>query len=179
MVIWGGASRKSSFADGASYDPVLDRWTALPASGAPTSRWTHTASWTGQAMVVWGGTHEDGAEVGFLASGAAFDVHSGAWRAIAAAGAPSPRNGHVAVTAGPQVVVWGGAGVPGGCSGVDIYCGDGAVYDLRSDSWAAMDPSGAPSPRAAHSGVWTGRDLIVWGGQTEFLILADGGRWTP
>jgi hypothetical protein len=49
------------------YDPVAGRWQAVPA-GPLSSRLFHTAVWTGQEMLVWGGTAGDAA----LADGASY-----------------------------------------------------------------------------------------------------------
>jgi hypothetical protein len=32
------------------------------------------------------------------------------------------------------------------------------------DTWAATSTTNAPSPRFLHTGVWTGSEMIVWGG---------------
>src|SRR4030095_17242858 len=32
------------------------------------------------------------------------------------------------------------------------------------DTWTAIQSAGAPSPREAHTAVWTGAEMIVWGG---------------
>ena len=42
-----------------------------------------------------------------------------------------------------------------------------------------MVQAGAPSPRHAHSAVWTGTEMIVWGGYDGTDALADGGRYVP
>src|SRR5688500_3462383 len=51
---------------------------------------------------------------------------------------------------------------------------------LAQDDWIATSTSGAPSPRDKHSAVWTGREMIVWGGRTDAgQPLGDGGRFDP
>jgi hypothetical protein len=52
---------------GGMYDPATNRWQPLPA-GPLSGRVSHTAVWTGQEMLVWGGTAGDTG----LADGAAF-----------------------------------------------------------------------------------------------------------
>src|SRR6266542_2395536 len=59
MLLWGGVNLGASgsgFADGAAYSPATDAWRPLPATGAPSGRWAHAATWTGHEMLVWGGT---------------------------------------------------------------------------------------------------------------------------
>jgi N-acetylneuraminic acid mutarotase len=62
MVVWGGYRTDAStpFAwrvGGGRYNPATDTWKGLPTVGSPSSRIGHTAIWTGNHMIVWGGTH--------------------------------------------------------------------------------------------------------------------------
>lgn len=45
-------------------------------------------------------------------------------------------------------------------------------------TWAATSQAGAPSPRAFHTAVWTGSEMIVWGGVGDGY-LRDGARYSP
>ena len=40
----------------------------------------------------------------------------------------------------------------------------GAGTGPDTDSWIATRTTNAPSARAAHTAVWTGSEMIVWGG---------------
>jgi N-acetylneuraminic acid mutarotase len=46
------------------------------------------------------------------------------------------------------------------------------------DNWAPTSPYNAPSPRSYHTGVWTGTEMIVWGGFGS-SIWNTGGRYNP
>jgi len=103
---------------------------------------------------------------------------SGGWRAVAAA----PLSGRfmpAAVWTGREMLVWGGAGCQGACTGQDIRPhADGAAYDPSTDTWRVLPPS----PLAARVGalaVWTGRELIVWGGMDGERFVADGAAFDP
>ena len=50
---------------------------------------------------------------------------------------------------------------------------------LAQDDWIETPASGAPSPREMHSAVWTGREMIVWGGRDSLGPLGDGARFDP
>src|SRR5262249_53529782 len=65
-----------------------------------------------------------------------------------------------ATWSGAELLVWGGSG------GVfpDVALGDGAAYDPVNDRWRPLGSTGAPVPRWAHTAVWTGTELIVFGG---------------
>src|SRR4029453_1160480 len=53
---------------------------------------------------------------------------------------------------------------------------DGAT--CVDDTWTAT--SGPPDGRAGHTAVWTGTEMIVWGGSTyPFGIFNTGGRYNP
>lgn len=42
-----------------------------------------------------------------------------------------------------------------------------------------MNPNNAPSPRRGHSAVWTGKKMIIWGGQDKTGYLNNGGVYDP
>jgi hypothetical protein len=54
MIVWGGSSNGAYLGTGGQYDPT-DSWMATTTAGAPTSRTSHTAIWTGSKMIIWGG----------------------------------------------------------------------------------------------------------------------------
>jgi hypothetical protein len=48
------------------------------------------------------------------------------------------------------------------------------------DTWTATSTTNAPSARAGHTAVWTGSEMIVWGGGTSGPTnLNTGGRYNP
>lgn len=55
--------------------------------------------------------------------------------------------------------------------------GSGARYDPAAGRWAALPMTGAPSARYDAVAVWTGRELIVWGGSHRETPLADGATY--
>jgi len=57
------------------------------------------------------------------------------------------------------MIVWGGY------DGIS-YPNNGARYNPDTDSWKPINTVDAPSPRAGHTAVWTGKEMIVWGGAT-------------
>ena len=79
-----------------------------------------------------------------------------------------PRFAHSQVWTGDRLIVWGGAYLD--ANYYPTSYGDGGVYDPRSNSWQTVNLSGAPSARAAHTAVWTGTEMIVWGGASESSV---------
>jgi hypothetical protein len=59
MIIWGGSSTAGDFGNGARYNPAADTWTATAATNAPLARSYHTAVWSGNEMIIWGGASGD------------------------------------------------------------------------------------------------------------------------
>ena len=56
MLVWGGDDSGVPMGNGAAYDPVANMWTALSSNSAPVARFDHAAVWTGQEMLIVGGT---------------------------------------------------------------------------------------------------------------------------
>jgi N-acetylneuraminic acid mutarotase len=54
---------------------------------------------------------------------------------------------------------------------------DGA--GCTDDSWTATTTTNAPSARANHTAVWTGSEMIVWGGEGATGKLNTGGSYNP
>ncbi len=113
MLVWGGTGEagpgreQRPLGDGASYDPVADAWTALPA--APLApRFGHAAVSTGDDLVIWGGVGDR-----FFRAGAAYDVAAGAWSEIGTSPVDSPAR-YPAVWTGQALLVWGGNPDPDG-----------------------------------------------------------------
>src|SRR4051794_19390289 len=49
-----------------------------------------------------------------------------------------------------------------------------------NDSWTTTSVSNAPTGRYGHTAVWTGTEMIVWGGEDEnFVYLNSGGKYNP
>ncbi len=174
MIVWGGVGEFTPQLDtGARYDPVADAWQPTSTVDAPTARGSHSAIWTGSEMIVWGGY--DGAA--YVASGGRYDPAADAWLATSEVGAPEPRGLQAAVWTGTAMVVWGGFEFFG-----PTYFDTGGRYDPGADAWSPTSLVSAPTARANHSAVWSGEELIVWGGcGGSFCTEAvpTGGRYDP
>lgn len=175
MLVWG--SRPAVAFDvgqptpaGAAYDPATNVWTPISPSPLRTEG-DHVAVWTGDRMLVWGGSVGEATS----ADGASYDPATDRWTKLAPAPIGS-RRGHSAVWTGDRMIVWGG--FPGGKAGPELA--DGASYDPASDSWAKLPP--APiAGRAMHAAVWTGGSMVIWGGtaSTASGLVADGASYDP
>jgi hypothetical protein len=147
MIFWG-------YGTGWSYDPVANTWTQISNVGAPSYRMENLAVWTGSKMLIWGGRS------GNLDynDGAMYDPATNTWAPMPASPL-SPRSSPAAAWTGSQLIVWAGWNV----AGVQ-QPSDGAIFDMASGTWNALNTVGAPVTRYMASTVWTGNEMIVWGG---------------
>ncbi|MFK7824318.1 MAG: Kelch repeat-containing protein [Oligoflexales bacterium] len=172
VYVWGGSSDAGTLDDGAFYDPLNDAWTPFPQAGAPSPREKFGGVWINDKLMVWGGF--DGSSS--LNDGAIFDPGSGLWSEVSVTNAPSPRHDHNMVWLGDKVLVWGGLNSADG-----LALASGALYDPENDTWADINMVNAPSARYLASGVWTGKDFMIWGGRTDDAspFLNTGGIYSP
>jgi N-acetylneuraminic acid mutarotase len=126
-------------------------------------------------MIVWGGTHGQ-PRSDFVNDGGSYNPATDTWTTLP----PSPlrpRIGAEAVWTGHEMIIWGGFG---GTNAQAQFFGDGARYNPATKSWSLLPTTGAPSPRWGHSMVWTGHDLLIWGGEGGTgTPLNDGARFDP
>jgi N-acetylneuraminic acid mutarotase len=165
MIVWGGG-----FNTGGRYTPSTDSWTATSMTNAPAALFQNTAVWTGSEMIVWGGI-DNGTVTN---TGGRYDPSTDSWTATSTTNAATARWFHTAVRTDSEMIVWGGClGNP--CSN---FVDTGARYDPGTNSWTATSTTNAPSARAYHTAVWSGSEMIVWGGQDNSgNNLNTGGRY--
>lgn len=206
MIVWGGLDSGTPFGDGARYTPATDTWSPMSNAFAPAGRRSHAAVWTGSRMIVWGG--HDGTQVvrtggrynpatdtwtptsltgapspripkayvwmgsrlvvvgGDLVlpgTGGQYDPLTDTWTPTTTTGAPGE-------SGTSRVAVWTGAWMV-------IY--PGKRYDPVNDVWASITNVGAPLGNDAHTAVWTGTRMIVWGGYAGGTPLNSGARYDP
>jgi N-acetylneuraminic acid mutarotase len=183
MIIWGGfyfdGSHGYYFNTGGRYDPSTDSWIATSTANAPTGRYYHTAVWGSDDMVVWGG----GTNAGLLNTGGTYNPSADSWAATNATDAPSGRLFHTAVWTGNEMIVWGGS-THGAATATPTSTptpnpGTGGRYDPNMNTWTATNTNNAPNDRDAHTAVWTGSEMIVWGGYDFVLgnLSQTGGKY--
>jgi len=113
LLVWGGAiAANTNTNTGGLYDPASDSWTAMSTVGAPSARGSYFATWTGNRLIVWGGSGTAAA-----ATGGIYDPVTDTWVTISSVGAPDGRIeplGPSAVWTGTRMIVWGGDGANSG-----------------------------------------------------------------
>ncbi len=182
MVVFGGEGMGTSLDDGARYCLAEDTWAMLPEQGAPSSRTGHAMVWTGKEVIVWGGFGGVWGEDTKHNDGARYNPSSDTWKPVSTRNAPAARFDFSALWTGREMLVWGGytdshSRYQG--AHADAYLNTGGRYDPASDSWKTITTKGAPFRRSFNSAVWTGKEMLVWGGANTSKVLADGARYDP
>lgn len=167
MAIWGGSDGKGGLlGDLSLWDSSNNQW--VPSSQVenligvhPVAAMGASVIWTGQALLVWGGS----AGSGRLATGGLWTPGAGGspgvWRNLASTGALPPAYDHVGVWTGSAAIFWGGLSM-----GSHAVVNSGALYDPLSDTWRSVSTLNAPSPRRNAAAAWTGGEMIVYGGSS-------------
>jgi N-acetylneuraminic acid mutarotase len=181
LVVWGGDDYMTGNLTqaGAIYRADTDTWTPMSTTGAPRARRDHFAATVGNEVVFLGGNCDfDSTPCG---DGGRFNPITNSWRGAAL---PPPRNGpptsreRAAIAgSGTELYVWGGLPQGGGGNGLT----DGRIYDSLTDTWSAMNETGAPSVRVEPFAVFASGKFVVWGGETPYgeAQLGDGKTYDP
>jgi hypothetical protein len=177
IFIFGG-NGIPAYGNGFLYDPIADAWSPISAISAPSPRANIPAIWTGSQVLVWGGNNYAGSHFN---DGAKYDPVMDAWTPITTSGAPSARVYQFSVWTGQEMLVWGGTAVwNGSLAGL----ADGARYNPTANAWTPITTNNAPAGRHNEIGyfdtVWTGEEMIVWGGMNGAgTFYSDGARYNP
>jgi N-acetylneuraminic acid mutarotase len=166
MIVWGGIASGISLNTGGRYNPSTDSWATTSTTNAPTGRSSHTAVWTDSEMIVWGG-------LPYTNAGGRYNPITNSWTATSTTNEPDARSGHTAVWTGSEMIVWGGAFYDGS---IHVF-NSGGRYNPSTDSWIATTTTNAPEARDGHRAVWTGSEMIVWGGGDVSSLFNTGGRY--
>ena len=121
----------------------------------------HTAIWTGNEMIVWGGNDQF---FHFLNTGGRYNPSTDSWRSTSPTNAPSNRIGHTAVWTDSEMIVWGGATITGG-------------FHISNTGGRYCAQAGAPTPTLTNTStrlkVLTGDNVLIGG-----LIIAGSDSMT-
>lgn len=142
-------------------------WISIPE--APRAFAPAVQVWTGTELIAWGNATDslDGPAIGM-----AYNPTTTAWRELTPG--PGRRQQPAAVWTGSELLIWGGDAWDGEQT---VLTNDGFAYDPATDTWSTI-PAAPLSPRTYPFHVWTGEELIVWGGMEEieeFLLSGTTG----
>lgn len=184
LVAHGGCCGELGSVDLTAFAPATGTWRQLPAPPL-TSRTGAVGAWTGTEMIVAGGDASPGGladQAAPAVDGAAWTPSPGTWHRIASMPVPLPSYGFAtAVWTGREMLVW--ASAPATVDGLGRQIAGSEVvlaYNPATDSWRRL-PSSGLTPRVDPVLVWTGHELVVWGGLSFQWDTAygDGARLNP
>ncbi|MBI4405980.1 MAG: hypothetical protein HY537_17605 [Deltaproteobacteria bacterium] len=161
VILWDGIWGKR-------YNPLTDQWKEMNRVNAPSDRTEFSMVWTGTRLIVVGGFGHDVS----LKTCGSYDPIADRWFAIAPL--PEPRQNVVTVWTGSRLLAWGGGLWKKDRSGYEVgFYNTGHTYDPVKDEWKAISKVGVPIAREDATGIWTGKELVVWGGLTVHLLEDD------
>jgi hypothetical protein len=172
MVIWGGGDLHGNLLDtGFLYNPATSSWGPMSVINAPDPNGLQAAVWTGTEVIIWGGS-----------GGARYNPGTDTWAPMNSANMPpqSLFSSPSAVWTGTEMLAWGAQelqepGLP--LSPV------GGRYDPQTDIWAPISTLSAPPGTGGASLVWTGTEMIAWGGNEGEAVGAaydpNTDTWAP
>ncbi|MBI5510318.1 MAG: DUF4215 domain-containing protein [Deltaproteobacteria bacterium] len=115
------------------------------------------------------------APTGSAGVGCATALAGGGWCTPSTLDAPRARGKATVVAAGGDLIFFGGDDGFGRRA-------DGGIYDVAADRWRPIDagrPGTAVWGRTGHSVVWTGSEMLLFGGHNGMVVLGDGWRYDP
>jgi hypothetical protein len=141
-----------------------DSW--APMAAPPVGGREASSVWTGVEVIIWNGNR----------SGSRYNPVLDMSFPVTRTNAPPQRTTHTAVWTGQEMIVWGGHAGAGSGDPFRV----GWRYNPITDSWTQTSAVNAPQARDAHVAVWTGSEMIVWGGWDPVgANLTSGGRYNP
>ena len=155
LIVWGGYvytgfSDEVPRSDGFIFDAHAREWGQIaPSPLGP--RILPASAWTGDEMLIWGGTDRD--LTGFFDDGAAYDPETDTWRRLPPA--PISPRAPLSVWTSSEFILWGTA------ARMQPRLRDGASYDPVTNAWREIAP--APIELTDASASWTGKEMIVFG----------------
>ncbi|ANM29626.1 hypothetical protein ABI59_08610 [Acidobacteria bacterium Mor1] len=161
MIVWGGWDF-----GGGRYNPATDTWGTMNQFG-PTEAPYSTAVWTGNEMIVWGGGEDAFSITG---DSGRYDPVTDTWSSLQFF-PQEDRARHTAVWTGNEMIIWSGIYLefdPETEEEFELPSNTGAMYDPVTDSWTSIF---GPNSRWAHTSVWTGSEMLIFGGNDSPVNL--------
>jgi len=155
----------AALADAAAYNPRTRSWRLI--APLPAARTGATLTWDGRELLLVGGG--DAHRSTLPDAPLSYDPAANRWQALPPDG--GGRVGHAAAWTGRRLLVWGGGQLRGGGF---VPAARGAAYDPATRSWSPL-PLSPLRGRQSPTVVWTGRALLVWGGDER----TDGAVYRP
>jgi hypothetical protein len=159
------------------YAPGPDQWSQL--ASAPNHRFGAFGGWDGSFLIAWGGRRQGGGPPAELSDGYRYDALNG-WTTLSAPpAAMTARHGLHREVGWSARIAGGRMLMLGGINGSGVVQKDGAIYDSTTNTWSSVPAWPSGEERRFASGVWTGSEFVLWGGQNGATPSATGERFRP
>jgi hypothetical protein len=166
MLVFGGTTGIDRRLDGLAYRPGNDTWSRIPPPPGARRFWPIAAVWgDGEALLIGARAH---GETPLWRN----DPGAGRW--TEASSPPRLLEGATAVWTGEELLLWGGEYDPR----TEAHPRGGLAYDPVADRWRRIPPAPIRG-RTSHVAVWTGTEMLVWGGGDFRQSLGDGAAYDP
>lgn len=158
MIVFGGDQLTGKLGDGARYNPTSGLWNSLSVTGGPEPRSLHTMIYGGGKILVFGGI----SDTDYHGSAYLYDIATEVWSDVFLSGTSRAVFGMPGVWADDRFILSGGVSydpVLGLASAADM------TYELiPGGQMIEQDVAYYNNPRTAHTVVWTGSKMLMWGG---------------
>ncbi|CAN0871163.1 Protein GLUTELIN PRECURSOR ACCUMULATION 3 [Linum grandiflorum] len=185
LFVFGGTDGKKPLRDLHILDTSTHTWTSPTIRGdGPEGREGHSAAVVGKRIYIFGGcgqSSDTGNEV-YYNDLYILNTETFVWKCATTSGfPPSPRDSHTCSSWRNNIIIVGGE------DGHDYYLSD--VYMLNAETlvWKELTTTGQKlPPRAGHSTVAFGKNLLVFGGFADsqdlyndlYMLEIESGMWT-
>jgi hypothetical protein len=168
-IVWGGVDSKTNDPLGAilTISESGATWKRMNVSSewAPQRIGAHSAIWTGEKMVIWGGyAGTSDASRSITNTGGIYSLRDDSWEPTVQTGAPSARASHQAVWTGSKMIILSGGGVS---SSIDLRS-TGGSYDIEKGTWVNYTNE-LLVERTGHKAIWNGEEILLVGGKSTRL----------
>uniref|UniRef100_A0A2C9UK58 Uncharacterized protein n=1 Tax=Manihot esculenta TaxID=3983 RepID=A0A2C9UK58_MANES len=185
LFVFGGTDGINPLKDLHILDTSSHTWISPTVRGeGPEAREGHSAALVGKRLFIFGGcgkssNNDDDVYYNDLYI---LNTETYVWEQVAASGTPpSARDSHTCSSLKGKIIVIGGE------DGRDYYLSDVHILDAETLVWKELNTTGQRlPPRAGHSTVAFGNNLLVFGGFTDaqnlyddlYMLDVDTGVWT-
>jgi N-acetylneuraminic acid mutarotase len=169
VLIWGGVcGTQGACSIAESIDPASGNVKNLSLTGAPPFSYDGASVWTGTQMLVWTGAGSPGGM---------YDPVTDSWTTMSLPPVANATPNGPGFWTGSELLVWAYASQPGQTSSFMLPL----AFDPKANAWTMLPTEGQPSSRSKYATVWTGSEMIIWGGTNsgDGNPLTDGAAYNP
>lgn len=186
ILIW-GLNFDGNTAIGIRLNLQTLAWSSISSINQPSARDGHSSVWTGSKMLVWGGVSP---ATTYPRDGGQYDPATDSWTAIPSASIIFPgRINHTAVWDGTELIVFGGKYTQPRtvlCATDNQLHDYDTIYNLSNcfkynpgtNTYSSLFQT-ALTERNGQTAIWTGTEMVIWGGHEEDIDFFSGNCTYP